>query len=153
MPLKVGDQAPDFELESTTGQTVKLSDFKGKKNVLLCFYPLDFTPVCTSQNCSFSQDFSSFSQYNTDVLPISVDSKFCHQAFREKYNMAHHLLSDIHRDAVKKFDILFEPLNCSKRAYFLVGKDGLVKWKHVEEELKDSRTVGELLSIVKTAAV
>ena len=109
MPLKVGDQAPDFELESTNGQTVRLSDFKGKKNVLLCFYPLDFTPVCTSQNCSFSQDFPSFGQYETEVLPISVDSKFCHLAFREKYNMSHHLLSDIHRDAVKKYDILFEP--------------------------------------------
>lgn len=151
MPLKVGDEAPDFELDSTSGQTVRLSDFKGKKNVLLCFYPLDFTPVCTSQNCSFSQGSGAFQQYETDVLPISVDSKFCHQAFREKYNMEHHLLSDIHRDAVAKYGILYEPLNCSKRAYFLVGKDGVLKWMHVEDELKESRSVAELMSIVKTA--
>lgn len=151
MSLKVGDPAPDFELDSTNGKTVRLSDFIGKKNVLLCFYPLDFTPVCTSQNCSFSQDYMAFRQYDTEVLPISTDSKFCHHAFREKYNMAHHLLSDIRRDATRKYDLFFEPFNCSKRAYFLIGKDGLVKWMHIEEDLKESRSVAELMSIVKTA--
>ncbi len=148
--LKIGDAAPDFELDSTDGTKVKLSDFKGKKNVLLSFYPLDFTPVCTAQNCSYSQDLSGFEQYDTVVLPISADSKFAHAAFREKYAMTHHLLSDLHRSAIKSYDVLFEPLNVSKRAYFLIGKDGLLKWMHIENELKDSRTNEELLNAVKS---
>ena len=151
MSLNIGSPAPDFELDSTDGSKVKLSSFVGKKNVLLSFYPLDFTPVCTAQNCSYSQEYSQFDQLDTVVLPISADSKFAHQAFREKYNMQHHLLSDIHRDATRKFDILFEPLNVSKRAYFLIGKDGLLKWMHIEKELKDSRTNEELLEAVKKA--
>lgn len=149
--LKIGDEAPDFELDSTDGTKVKLSDFRGKQPVLLSFYPLDFTPVCTAQNCGYSQDYAQFEQLGVKVLPISVDSKFAHAAFREKYQMSHHLLSDIHRDATKKYDILFEPLNCSKRAYFLVGKDGKIKWMHIENELKDSRTNEELLAAIKSA--
>jgi peroxiredoxin len=149
MPLTLGALAPDFELDSTDGSKVKLSDFKGKKNVLLSFYPLDFTPVCTAQNCSYSQDYSQFEQLGVVVLPISADSKFAHAAFREKFNMTHHLLSDIHRDATKKYDILFEPLNCSKRAYFLIGIDGNLKWMHIEDELKFSRTNEELVAAIK----
>ncbi len=151
MALQVGDLAPDFELDSTDGTKVKLSDFRGKKNVLLSFYPLDFTPVCTAQNCSYSQDYARYEQLGVVVLPISADSKFAHQAFREKYNMQHHLLSDIHRDAIKKYDVLFEPLNVSKRAYFLVGMDGKIKWFHIEKELKDSRTDDELIAAIKQA--
>jgi peroxiredoxin len=66
--------------------------------------------------------------------------------------MTHHLLSDIHRSAIQSYDILFAPLNVSKRAYFLVGKDGNLKWMHVENELKDSRTNDELLEAVKANA-
>jgi peroxiredoxin len=149
--LKVGDTAPDFELDSTDGTKVKLSSFQGKKNVLLSFYPFDFTPVCTSQNCSYSQDYVNFEKYDTVVLPISADSKFTHNAFREKYNMTHHLLSDLHRSAIQSYDILFAPMNTSKRAYFLVGKDGKLKWMHVEAELKDARSNDELLAAVKAS--
>jgi len=147
--LEVGSVAPDFELDSTDGSKVKLSSFKGKKNVLLSFYPLDFTPTCTAQNCTYSQEYSKFEQFDTVVLPISIDSKFAHNAFREKYAMTHHLLSDIHRDATNKYDILFAPMNVSKRAYFLVGKDGLIKWLKIEDELSHSRTNDELLAAVK----
>ncbi len=149
--LKVGDEAPDFELDSTDGTKVRLSDFRGKQHVLLSFYPLDFTPVCTAQNCGYSQDYAQFEQLGVKVLPISVDSKFAHAAFREKYQLTHHLLSDIHRDATKKYGILYEPLNCSKRAYFLVDKEGKIRWMHIENELKDSRTNEELLTAIKAA--
>lgn len=147
--LKIGDAAPDFELDSTSDVKVKLSDYQGRKHVLLSFYPLDFTPVCTAQNCTYSQDYAEFDKLDTVVLPISADSKFAHRAFREKYNMVHHLLSDLHRDAIKKYDVLFEPLNVSKRAYFLIGKDGKLKWMHIEAQLGDSRTTDELLTATK----
>ncbi len=150
MTIQIGHPAPEISLECTTGEVHTLSMYKGRKNVLINFYPLDFTPVCTSQNCGFSIDLDMFAQYNTVVMPISVDSRFCHLAFQEKYTIRHELLSDIHRKASKEYGVLYEPMNCSKRAYFFVDTQGIVRWKKVMEELKDALSIQELLSIVKT---
>ncbi len=152
MDIQIGQKAPEIELESTNGHIQKLSEFKGQKHVLVNFYPLDFTPVCTSQNCGFSIDLGLFDQFDTVILPISVDSKYCHHAFQEKYSIRQELLSDIHRKATHDYGVHFEPMNCSKRAYFLVDKSGIVRWKKIMDELKDSLSVQELLSVVKTIA-
>ena len=143
--VNVGDRAPDFELDSTAGEKVKLDDFKGKKNVLLAFYPLDFTGVCTNENCAFSTDYAEFENAGTAVLPISVDSIPTHKEFRAKHEMSHHLLSDFMRKTSDDYGVLIPERNFTQRAYFLIDKDGIIRWKHIEAELGNSRTNKELL--------
>jgi peroxiredoxin len=145
MPANVGDKAPDLSLKSTSGETVSLGQFRGSKNVLVAFFPLAFTGVCTAENCAFSEDYDKFESKDTVVLPISVDSTPTHNEFRAKHKMRQHLLSDFKRDAGRAYGVLDEEKFLDKRAYFLVDKQGVVRWKHVEAELAHSRTDQELL--------
>jgi peroxiredoxin len=145
MPVNVGDKAPDFSLKSTSGEMVSLGSFKGQKNVLLAFFPLSFTGVCTAENCAFSEDYEQFESKDTVVLPISVDSTPTHAEFRGKHKMRQHLLSDFKREAGRAYGVLDEEKFFDKRAYFLVDKQGVVRWKHVEDEAAHSRTDKELL--------
>ena len=142
----VGDEAPDFNLKSTSGEMVGLGQFKGRKNVLLAFFPLAFTGVCTKENCAFSEDYSQFASKDTEVLPISVDSTPTQNEFRAKHSMTHHLLSDFKREAGRAYGVLDEEKFFTKRAYFLVDKQGVVRFKHVEAELGQSRSNAELLA-------
>ena len=150
--VNVGDRAPDFELDSTAGEKVRLSDFQGSKNVLLAFYPLDFTPTCTNENCAFTADLSQFESADTTVLPISVDSIPTHKEFRAKHQMSHHLLSDFLRSASQSFGVLIPEKNFTQRAYFLIDKNGIVRWRHVEAELGHSRTNEQLLEEIAKIA-
>jgi len=147
--VNVGDPAPDFELDSTTGEKVRLSDFRGKKNVLLAFYPLDFTSVCTNENCAFTADYAAFENAGTAVLPISVDSIPSHNEFRAKHQMSHHLLSDFQRKVSQDYGVLIPERNFTQRAYFLIDKQGIIRWKHIEAELGHSRTNEQLLDEIK----
>jgi len=143
---KVRDKAPDFSLKSTSGETLSLSQFKGQKNVLLAFFPLAFTGVCTKENCAFTEDYAKFEGKDTVVLPISVDATPSLSEFRAKHKMTHHLLSDFKREAGRAYGVLDDEKFFTKRAYFLVDKQGVVRWKHVEPELGMSRSNQELLA-------
>ncbi len=142
----VGDKAPDFSLKSTSGDMVTLSQLRGQKNALIAFFPLAFTSVCTAQNCAFTDEYTQFESKDTVVLPVSVDSGPTLGEFRAKHKMTHHLLSDFKRDAGRAYGVLDEEKFFTKRAYFLVDKAGILRWKHVEAELKDSRTNAQLLA-------
>jgi peroxiredoxin len=120
----VGDKAPDFELDSTSGEKVRLSSFKGKKSVLLAFYPLDFTPTCTNENCAFTAEYDKFEKAGSVLLPISVDSIPTHKEFRAKHQMSHDLLSDFLRQTSEDYGVLIPERNFTQRAYFLIDKDG-----------------------------
>jgi peroxiredoxin len=148
----VGADAPDFSLKSTSGEQVSVSQFKGQKNVLIAFFPLAFTGVCTAENCSFSEDYSKFEGADTVVLPVSVDSTPTLNEFRAKHGMKHHLVSDFKREAGRAYGVLDEEKFFTKRAYFLVGKDGKLRWKHVEAELGHSRPNSELLDAIAKAS-
>ena len=148
----VGQGAPDFSLKSTSGEQVSVSQFKGQKNVLIAFFPLAFTGVCTAENCSFSEDYSKFESADTVVLPVSVDSVPTLNEFRAKHGMKHHLVSDFKREAGRAYGVLDEEKFFTKRAYFLVGKDGTLRWKHVEAELGHSRPNSELLEAIAKAS-
>jgi len=143
---KVGEKAPDFTLKSTSSEMVSLSQFKGRKNVLIAFFPLAFTGVCTAENCAFTEDYSKFEAAYTEVLPVSVDSTPTQNEFRTKYKMKQHLLSDFKRQAGRAYGVLDEDLFFTKRAYFLVDKAGVLRFKHVEAELGHSRPNSELLA-------
>jgi peroxiredoxin len=148
MAIKVGDKAPDFELVNEEGKPVKLSDYKGK-NVVLAFYPFDFSPVCTNENTCFSQDLPKFEGKNTVVLGISSDSHFTHKAWKEKLGIKHTLLADRNLEAAQAYGLEnFVPEKkflgkFTKRATVIVGKDGNVKYV---AEHKEARKNDEILS-------
>lgn len=146
--IQVGDTAPDFTLKDQNGQEVTLSSFRGKKNVLLAFYPFDWSPVCTTENCAFTQDLSQFENKDTMILGVSCDSHFSHKAWGDKLGLKHILLSDLKRDVCKKYGLFFEDLNCSKRATILIDRSGKVTYKKVQE-IKVPRSNEEILAAIR----
>jgi peroxiredoxin Q/BCP len=127
MPLQEGSSAPDFTLKSTDGSTVQLSRFKGKKNVVVYFYPKDDTPGCTKEACSFRDDISLLLAKDTVVLGVSVDDNNSHKAFTEKFNLNFPLLSDIGGEISKAYDAFRPEKGNSARVTVIVDKDGKVK--------------------------
>jgi peroxiredoxin len=99
IPLQAGVEAPDFTLASTSGENVTLSSFRGRSPVLLAFFPMAFTGVCTSELCAFSEDYGAFAQAGVTVLPLSIDATPSLKEFKAKYQMQVDLLSDIKREA------------------------------------------------------
>lgn len=146
--IKVGDVAPDFTLKNQDGNEVSLVSFKGQKNVVLAFYPLDWSPVCTNENKCLTDDFPSFSDANAELLGISTDSFFSHKAWADSLDLKHTLLADMHRDVCKAYGLYFPDLNCSKRATVIVGKDGKVAYVKVQE-IKTARDDKEILDALK----
>ena len=149
--LRVGDRAPDFTLPSTSGTPVTLSSFAGKNDVLLAFFPLAFTRVCTAELCSFWDDTARFESAGAKVFGISVDHTASQRAFQKHEGFRTELLSDFKRDVARAYGVLLEDEGFSKRAYFLVDRQGLVRWKHVEQELGHRRENAELLAAIATA--
>ena len=140
----IGDIAPDFTLLSTTGERVTLSDFRGKKNVLVAFFPLAFTSTCTEEVCAFSEDFDQFTGKGVEVIPISVDSFATLREYKKKYDLKVEMLSDFKRTASRAFGVLHEEKYYSNRAYFLIDREGVVRWLHVEDPPKMRRENSEL---------
>ena len=145
-PPAAGERAPDFTLPSTSGETVTLRDFRGERAVLLAFFPLAFTSTCTSELCAFSEDFDQFEGSGVAILPISVDSIPTLKEFKAKYGMHADLLSDFKRDVSRAYGVLIEDRFFSTRAYFLIDREGIVRWSHVEENPSNRRENSEILA-------
>ena len=145
----IGSAAPDFTLPSTSGSDVTLSKLRGK-NVLLAFFPLAFTRVCTTEMCSFSEDLATFAEADTEVLPISVDSIPTLREFKAKERFSVDLLSDFKRDVSRRYGTLVEELFFSSRAYILIDRDGIVRWTFVEETTGNRRENDELLDRIRS---
>jgi peroxiredoxin len=141
----VGSPAPDFTLPSTAGTDVTLSSLRGK-NVLLAFFPLAFTKVCTQEMCALTEDYDRFRDANTEVLPISVDSIPTLKEFKAKERISVELLSDFKRDVSRRYGTLIEEKFFSNRAYVLINPDGLVRWAHLEDTPSTRRENRELLA-------
>ncbi len=147
---KIDALAPDFTLPSTAGGTFTLSSMRGQRNVLLAFFPLAFTRVCTSEMCAFSEDSSHFDSDDTTVFGISVDHTASQKAFQAKAGFKTPQLSDFMRDVSRLYGVLLEDKNFSKRAYFLIDKQGILRWKHVESDAGDKRDNDELLTQIRS---
>ena len=130
MAIAVGQTAPDFSLKDQYDQDVKLSDFVGKKNVVLVFYPLDWSPVCTSEHACLVNDMKRFETLDAAVLGVSVDSAWSHKAYSEKMGIKYSLLADFNpRGAMAdKYGVYLADKGISGRAIVIVGKDGKVAW-------------------------
>ncbi len=143
--LRIGAAAPDFTLPSTAGTDITLSAFRGRGHVLIAFFPLAFTSTCTAENCAFSEDYDTFERAGTTVLPVSVDSVPTLREYKAKYAMRQDLLSDFRREVSRAYGVLLEDRFFSKRAYFLVDRQGMLRWQHIEAELGARREDTELL--------
>jgi mycoredoxin-dependent peroxiredoxin len=130
MAILVGQTAPDFTLKNQYDKEAKLSDFKGKKNVVLMFYPLDWSPTCTQEHVCFVNDMKKFDTLDAEVLGISVDSAWSHKAYAEKMGIKYSLLADFQpRGAVAdKYGIFLQDKGITGRAIVIVNKDGKVAW-------------------------
>jgi peroxiredoxin len=142
---QVGDLAPEFKAQSTSGAEVSLSSFRGKKNVLLAFFPLAFTGTCTKEMICFTEDFDQFAQKGVEILPISVDATPSLAEFKKKLQMKTELLSDFRRDVSRAYGVLNEDRFYSNRAYFLIDRDGRVRWSHIEANNGERREDAEIL--------
>jgi peroxiredoxin len=134
MALKPGDDAPDFELRSHRGGTVKLSDFRGKKNVVVAFHPLAFTPVCATQMSSYEKDVQRFDAADTAVVGISIDAQPSKTAWAKELGVqSFDLLSDNYPygDVAQKYGVFRQKDGISDRAIFLVDKQGKIRWSRV----------------------
>ncbi|MBA3260271.1 MAG: redoxin domain-containing protein [Gemmatimonadales bacterium] len=140
----VGAAAPDFTLPSTSGSDITLSELRGR-NVLLAFFPLAFTRVCTVEMCAFSEDYERFRVADTEVLPISVDSVPTLREFKSKERIAVDLLSDFKREVSRRYGTLLEEQFFSGRAYVLIDRDGIVRWTFLEQTPGTRRENEELL--------
>lgn len=106
MALRVGQKAPDFDVTSSAGRRVRLADFAGKKNVVLYFYPADFTMVCTRETCGFRDSYEELANSDTEVIGVSVDSDASHERFAKEHNVPFALVSDEQRSLAKTYDTL-----------------------------------------------
>jgi peroxiredoxin len=146
---QVGDVAPEFTAASTSGRDVSLSSFRGKRNVLLAFFPLAFTGTCTKELVCFTEDFDQFAREGIEILPISVDSTASLREFKNKLQMKTELLSDFKRDISRAYGVLNEDRFYSNRAYFLIDKEGRVRWSHAEANNGQRRENSEILAAIK----
>jgi mycoredoxin-dependent peroxiredoxin len=130
MAIAVGAAVPDFTLRDQNQKEVKLSDFKGSKNVVIVFYPLDWSPVCTNEHACFVNDMKRFESLDAQVLGVSVDSVWSHKAFAEKMGIHYPLLADFHpRGAVgEKFGVYLADKGITGRAIAVVDRGGNLKW-------------------------
>ena len=144
MPIAVGSKAPDFILKTKAAdglKDVKLSDQLGKKQVVLLFFPLAFTGVCTQEMCDITSGLSQYSDVNAEVYGISVDSPFAQEAWAKQNKIGITLLSDLNKQVTKAYDVVFPMLagvgDTAARAAFVIGKDGVVKYAEQTATPKD----------------
>jgi thioredoxin-dependent peroxiredoxin len=141
MPLAVGTDAPAFTVKDTNGNTVSLSDYKGK-TVVLYFYPKDDTPGCTKQACSFRDAQSDYQNKDVVVLGVSADDEASHQAFTQKFNLNFPLLADTNHSLIKAYDV--DGGGYAKRVTYVI--DGNGKITHVDASVNTSTHAGDILA-------
>ena len=130
--LSVGDPAPDFRLPSTEGREISLKEFRGKKNVVLYFYPKDDTPGCTKEACSFRDERPKFDKKDAVILGVSFDDLASHAKFVEKYRLPFTLLSDSDKEVASAYGVYKEKSMYGRtymgieRSSFVIGKDGRI---------------------------
>jgi thioredoxin-dependent peroxiredoxin len=149
--IKEGNKAPDFSATDQNGNKIKLSSFKGKKNVVLYFYPKDMTPGCTTEACDFRDQFKKFK--TTEILGVSIDSPERHQKFIGKYDLPFTLISDVDQKVVNKYGVWQEKKLYGRtfmgivRSTFIIDQSGVVR--KIFPKVKVKGHIDEVLEALK----
>jgi peroxiredoxin len=141
MALNVGEQAPDFKLFNTDKAEINLADYRGK-NVVVLFFPLAFTGVCTAELCQMRDDIATYSGLNAEILGISVDSIFTLGKFKAEQNLPFNLLSDFNKETAQAYGAYYDTFvfgmqGVAKRAAFVVDTTGIIRYAEVLESAGD----------------
>ena len=128
--IAVGDEAPDFTLRDQNNEEVTLSSFRGKQAVLLIFYPLAFTGICTGELCAVRDDMPTFQNDDVQVMSVSVDSQYSHKIFAEREGYEFPLLADFwpHGAVAQAYGVFNDEVGFANRGTFLIDKDGIVRF-------------------------
>ena len=147
--VDVGDVAPDFELHDQDRNPVRLSDFRGQKNVVLVFYPLAFTGVCQGELCAIRDEIADFSNDDVQTLAISVDSGPVHAKWAAEQGYTFPLLADFwpHGEVARQYGVFNEDIGLALRGTFIVDKDGVVRYK-VVNQIPDARDQDEYKKVL-----
>lgn len=157
MKIETGLQAPDFLLYDSAKNKVALSDFKGKQNVLLLFFPQAFTGTCTKELCSVRDHIQDYNDANAQVFGISVDSIFTLAKYKEEQSLNFPLLSDFNKEVSADYGTLYDTFvfdmkGVSKRSAFVIDKEGIVRYAQVLEnagDIPDFAAINEVLGTLK----
>lgn len=138
MALQIGQPAPEFILRDSDKQEVKLSDYKGK-NVVLLFFPLAFTGVCTAELCAMRDNLAVYNNLNAEVLAVSVDSIYTLDRYKKDQGLTFPLLSDFNKEASEAYGSLYEKFGygmkgVSKRSAFVIDSEGVIRYAEVLED-------------------
>ena len=144
MAVDVGDIAPDFELKDQHGTPVKLSSFRGSKNVVLVFYPLAFSGVCSGEMAALRDEFPEASRDDVELLAVSVDSGYALRAWDDAEHFRFEMLSDFwpHGAVARSYGVFDENLGIATRGTFVIDKNGVVRWK-VVNPVPQARDIAE----------
>jgi len=151
VPVTVGDQAPDFELRDQHGQSVRLSSYRGRRTVVLMFYPYAFSRVCSGELADVRDDLDAFESDEVQLLAISCDPMFSLRAFAEQAGLTFPLLSDFwpHGAVAGAYGVL-DPGGFARRSTFVVDRDGVVRWTvhNALQMVRDGREVLRVLDLI-----
>ena len=130
--LQSGAQAPEFDLQSTPDQSVRLSDFRGRR-LIIAFYPADWSPVCTDQMALYSEVLPEFGRLGAELVGISVDHGWCHLEFARQRNLRFPLLADFHPkgEVARRYGVYDDSIGMAERALFIVDSEGTISWSYV----------------------
>ncbi len=153
--IEAGEPAPDFALSDQDGNSVSLSAFRGR-TVVLVFYPLDFSAVCTDQLNVYQEVLAELEEQGATLLGISVDSAFAHRAFRDQLGLTFPLLADFHPkgEVARQYGVYIEERGHNGRALVMVGPDGNVAWSHASPsplEIPGANLIFDALDQQRTA--
>lgn len=156
MALKKGDTAPDFTLSNSQREAVTLSSFRGNKNVVLLFFPLAFTSVCTAELCNVRDDIGKYDNENTTVFGLSVDSGATLAAFKLQQNYNYELLSDFNKEVSTAYYTIYDTFpftnmkGVSKRSAFVIDKEGVIQYEEVLESAGDIPDFKEIRKVLES---
>jgi peroxiredoxin len=147
--LEIGQLAPDFRLKGPGGQPISLSEYRGRNNVVLVFYPLAFSPVCSHQLPMIEQAMARITARGGVVLGVSVDSHYANTAFAERLSLGFPLLSDFKRQVSAAYGVLIEEAGVSGRAVFVVDRQGRIAYRDMSPTLSEIPDIEALITALE----
>ena len=143
--LKEGTTAPDFEGEADDGSTFRLSDFRGKKNVVLYFYPKDFTPGCTKEACNFRDESETFEKHDAIIVGVSSDTTESHSSFKEQHKLNFPLIADPNKRIIKTYQAQGLLGLIPARVTYIIDKQGVIR-KSFRHDLSIGKHLSDTLA-------